>query len=602
VSRTTAPPRGGSSPKREALTTWGIMVLGAVCVLVAFFVIIYAIGAIWAYAYKMYYSNALWNQDVWLIFIRREMFPGGFNPLRSTGWPWLIATLVMALVALVVRHEHRKTAKAVAWLAIFATVASLGMSVFAFSQNGKNLAQNVNEHTQFVVEDAQNVKNLPGQLRLLTQGASKVNDKNDPCLYHGKHDVPSCIIEGVMPSNWTPRVTSEESAQIRLAKSSTGSSNTKVRLDTLTYLYTHKGGVWSAVRDGKNKQPLDAVVYWDGKSDPTSCRFNGTYAIDKSFGGTRDQNLRNAIAAKYSHLFYNLNDIWGFCNGDEPIVVVPMMEQHYIDNRTYATMGGAVVIRGDHGKTSMRLIKDPKSGDNLSKDQLPGPTYPMGLAEQGRDLNIWAAGRANLDRGKFGFETTDEVGAMGDNVSEFMLQDQGSKKLYWVTPLRPHGSDSEQFVAYSITPADEGHAGRLNTTRVYVLPNNDPRVVNIPSMTARVKRALLDAPSANSFFAGGGKIVEFLPVDANHWQAYGEMGNQVDFLFEIPTDRTKDVTVIELDTNGIPVDEGSEVPTDNKDKQQLCKKKVSDLTGEQLRVCISQSVAEKDKEKADSKP
>lgn len=570
--------------------------------LAALFIVVFLVGHGWAFAYKFYYSNALWNQDTWLVFVRREMFPGGFNPFRWTGLPWIFATLIMSAAAYFIKYELRAASKAAIWLVVAATIASLGMTVFSFSQNGKNLAQTINRDTEFVVPDVSNIDKLPGQLRLLVDGAHK---DNGHCAYIGKHDVPSCITEGTMPDNWTPRVTSEKSAQIRLAKSTTGASNTKVNVDTLTYLYTHKGGAWSAVRDGKNKQPLDGVVYWDGKDNPTSCKFDKQFAIDKSFGGTRDQNLRNAIAAKYPDLFYSMHDIWGFCNDtrntvnltdDEPVVVVPMMQQHYTDNRTYAKMGGALVIRGDHGKTVMTLIKNPKSGDNLVQGQLPGPTYPMGLAEQARDLNVWAAGRANLNRGKFGFETTGEIGSQGDNVSEYMLRNADTGELNWVTPMRPHGSDSEQFVAYAITPADQGHAGRLNTTKIYVLPNGDSRIVNIPSMEAQVKRALLDEPKANTFFSGGGEIVEFLPVDASHWQAIGEMGNQVNFLFEIPTDRTKPVKIIELDRNGLPVDESSKIPVDDQAQQDLCKQKVSSLTAEQLQFCMEQPATKKPKE------
>lgn len=604
-------------------------ILGTLGVFVLIFGIIWVIGM--PFAYLGGWQNRafdMWQQDTWLIFMDRQVFPGGWNLFHASGWFWIImilATFIGAAMAWM-KSEDEGTNTLIPWIATVLALASIVWTVFAFlGSTDKVLAQAMSgeDKLEFVVQDTNNV---PESLEALV-ARSKKNDKDEHCAYvSDESDVPSCITEGDAALNWTPRNTSEASARLRMSKSSVGSSNTYLRMDSLTYLYKDREvtgedskkanvveGSWSAVRDGINRRSLDSVVYWDGKADPKECRFEDDYAIDKAFGGKWDNNLRELIADKYPNLFYELRDVWGFCNDanntpdtikdDEPIVVVPMMQQHNRENRTYATMGGALLIRGDHGKAELKLLKNPTTGTDLKAGQLPGPSYPMSLAEKARDLNIWAAGRGDMNQKKFGFETTDEVGSMGDNVSEYMLRDASSGKLYWVTPLKSRRSDSQQFTTWAITEAGAGDAGKLNTTKIYVFPYNDPRAANVSTMHSRVKQEMLHHPEGNAFFSGKGEIIEFLPTSPGHWQAYGELGSQVSYLFDIPVDRSKPVKITGLDPNGLPIDENAVSKPGTKPDAKICNSKLSGLTPAQFQACISEleKEANKPREKAGSK-
>ncbi len=535
------------------------------------------------------HQGAMWNQYTWYIYVERRLLPDGWNIFHATGFFWLFVLIVLVLAMVFWFMSGEADGKninlkmqAQGFLALgVAAAISFGMIWYATWDNLKPQANAYNSATEYVVQDTDK---MPAQLKLLTDGARKTNGH---CKLVGSADVKSCITEGTLPLNWTARTSSAEAAYMKISKASTGASNTKVMDGSLTYLYSVDKGVWSAVRDGKNQQSLDAVVYWNGSGTTTECRFDGKYAIRGAFNGRRDNNLKDAIAAKYPSRFYDINDVWGFCNGNEPVVVVPMTTQYNVENRTALTYGGDLIIRGDHGKLSMSMLENPKTGTNFEAGELPGPSYPTSLTEKARYFSRWAAGQRNMRRGNFGFDTTDATEQFG-NASEYLLQDATTKDLFWVTPLTPRGSDSQQFVAYSITPAGEGHSGKLNTTKIYVLPDNDPRIVNLSDLSARAKQAL--SSENPGFFSAGGKIVEFLPVDATHWQAYGELGNRVDYRLEIPTDSQVQAEVVPLDgSSAKPSDPGNS--GSDKGNAQVgnadCGKKLASLPTKKLAQCLA---------------
>jgi hypothetical protein len=221
---------------------------------------------------------------------------------------------------------------------------------------------------------------------------------------------------------------------------------------------------------------------------------------------------------------------------------------------------------------------------------LPGPAYPITLVAKQRAMATWAAGERFHDRGGFGFEPTTASTQLG-NASEFLLRSRDDGRLYRVSPLTSRGSDSQQFVAYSVTEADTVTDGVLNTQRVYVLNDGDPRIVTITRMENRIKTFLSADPG---FYPAGGKVVEFLPLDATTWQAYGEVNGTVKYVFMVPLDESKRISAVNL-ADGAPVTPAQPGGTGG---TSPCAD-YSTATREQLRDCALKAL-EEDKRRADT--
>src|SRR6202012_842029 len=95
---------------------------------------------------------------------------------------------------------------------------------------------------------------------------------------------------------------------------------------------------------------------------------------------------------------YNLSDVWGYCDGDQPIVVIPVYRQMYFGSRTVNTAAGIVKVQGNYGQTVLTYQANVQSGD------YPGPVFPASLFDQQVSQISWAAGRRAHDNFGFGFE------------------------------------------------------------------------------------------------------------------------------------------------------------------------------------------------------
>jgi hypothetical protein len=513
----------------------------------------------------------LWSRSVWDSFIRRDFFPGWNVLAHGTGWFWLFATIWLGVATVMAVSDsgyHRSAAGrgVICATLVLLTVFGGVWTVVAIANNDKDLGAYYNASVRFVVP---NPHRVPSQLRLLVTD-SGTHTGSGTCRYVRTGDVPACVTAGTLPTDWVARNSSAEAAANKLEKASVGGSNTYVMGDSLTYLYQGDGR-WSAIRDGKNRQPLDAVVEWNGAGATTECRFEGRYAIKGSFQGSWSQNLPSAIVKRFPGLYFDLGDVWGYCKGREPVVVLPVTRQVAYHNRMVMTSAGVLTITGDHGHAHLVHTADVRAGD------LPGPAYPTSLTEAARDDSRWAAGRASMSRSSFGFKPTTATSQYG-NVSEYLLQNPTTHRLYWVTPLTPRGSDSQQFVAWAITPADYTDDGRLNTTKIYVLPDNSPKIINLIDLEARAKQAL--SATNPGFFSAGGRIVEFLPVNAGKWQAYGELNNRVNYRLDIPTSSQAQTQVFDLSAGS--------TSTSGPPGTGVCGKDPTMLTDDQLALCIKE--------------
>lgn len=487
---------------------------------------------------------------------------------------WLVfATAVVATSAMGRRLFHGLTL-------LFATalvVVTAWPMATTFWDNDKDLGRYYANSTVFYVSDPQQV---PDSLKRLAEGApSGVN-----CELLGSHDVHGCIKAGELDkAGWEPRVSSFEGAKNAIRRKTEGVQRVSLNESTVTYLNAdnQSAAMWSGVLDGTGReQPLYGVSEWDGsETNPTVCLFEGDYAIKRAFGGQRGNSLPNLLADRYPDMRWSIDDVWGYCDGDEPIIVVPMSKPMAWMNRTVDTAAGIVVIRGNNGDIDLTHVSDVKAG------VYRGPVYPASLVAMQRDETKWAAGRKNMDRFGFGYESSDAEVQSG-NSSEYVLRDVATGRIMYVTPLTLSSSTSEMFVAYAVSYADEVTAGQLNQLSVYVLDQNDPRIVNIDKLAADANTWM--SQNAGMFRSNGGSLIEFTPVNGDTWRVFGEMGGQVVYRLDISASNKIQPTLVRVGTFG-----ASETPTSNGDLPlSQCIEDVSSLSNEALASCLDSVTSE----------
>jgi hypothetical protein len=216
----------------------------------------------------------------------------------------------------------------------------------------------------------------------------------------------------------------------------------------------------------------------------------------------------------------------------------------------------------------------------------------MSLVAHQREELVWAAGRKNKDRGGFGYDPANAEIQAG-NVSEYLLRNTATGRLEYVTPLTLANSSSELLVAYGISPADQVNAGSLNPYKVYVLAENDPRRVNLDTLTSKITTFLQNY--AQGFVSSKGRIVELTPVNGITWRAFGENQNIVVLRLDVDSRSGTTPTLVQLDQslqlNGGNTGTGnsgtSSGPT-TATPGSNCGSPVDKLTSKQLAQCLHQ--------------
>ncbi len=505
-------------------------------------------------------------------------------------WTWLAIGLIGTVVILMYdeqtidagdryyeRTERTLTSGPLRVVAVFVALLAIVSVVQVFRvawDNDKDEARYYNQATTFYVPD---VTDPPNSLQRLTDGATQ--SSGEECDLVGGADVPSCVREGTLDAaGWDPRIGSLNGAIFALTRSTGDRQRVSLNEATMAYL-NGESPRWSGILDGSGtQQALGGVAEWEGEGEANQCLFEGEFALDEAFGGSKRNSLNNLLAEEYPALRFTISDVWGYCDGDEPIVVVPMTRQVRTASRTVDTAGGLVTVRGSNGQTQLTYVASADPGD------YPGPVYPASLVETQRTQVEWAAGRKNRNNYGFGYEpATSEV--QEGNVSEYLLRNANTGRLEWVTPLTLRNSSSELFVAYAVSPADEVSSGNLNQLDVYVLADDDPRRINIDNLEADALNYFVE--NVGTFRSNGGKLVEFVPVDGDVWRAFGELNGRVVYRLDISANNTISPQLVSLSPQGEEPEGGDNTP-DN----ASCGEPVSGLTPTQLVVCIQQMADE----------
>ena len=530
----------------------------------------------------------------WDLFLERNL---------ATQYPafWIVVAVVLLISAILWFRKYDEDNEDIIMVSILTTLACV-MSLSQFGNilwNNKDFPTYYNKSTTFVVAD---IKNPPASLQRLLEGARK---DNEACERIGAHDVPSCIRSGEFPANgWENRSASLAGAVRVMRQTSGESQQVNLRANTLAHIYPKQSksiatddkisdGYWTGIRDGKGiRIPTEGIVEWDGINRPTNCEFKGEYEFNRAIGGSRSNSLIHLLADKFPELRFNKPDIYGYCdhdNGDEPIIVVPVYEQGWYRNHSVEVPAGVLLLRGSPSGDPVFEHKR-----TVEPGEVPGPVYPLSIAEIQRGEHIWAAGREHLTRSKFGFEPT-SAASQSDNATEFLLRSREDGRTYWVSPLTPRGSDSQLVLAYTLIPADTVTGGQLNEMTIYVFDREDPHVVNLDQM----ERDIRDFVSRQNpgFFSAKGKIQELTPASGTTWRAFGVLDGDPRFVVTI--DPNGNNRPIISDIRGQTVEVPEQEPSETEEE---CSLPLAEQTNEQLFKCARATMDELERREATEVP
>lgn len=509
----------------------------------------------------------LFGTDTWHVtersfyngFWRAWLFPAGWNLFLATPGFWVVV-LTAVLIGIYVKLSRTNTYWPTWYKWTVSVTCVLGLVFVSVSgfRWGEIGARYFNADASYVVSDPSNVPNTLA--RVASSSTSQVK-----------------IVKGDMPDAWVPRVASATGATYVMQKTGDSNANTTLLDETITYIYGDGDqGEWTAIRNGKGRQPIFGVATWSGTGTTVkTCEFKGQYALNRTFGGSWGRNLDDEIAQANPLFTYAMNDVWGYCNGDQPIIVIPGTRTSHIENRTVLESYGVMTVTGSSsGNPVIKFYIDVKPG------QFPGPVYPVQLVQKQREALGWSAGRVWFWQPPTGFSATDTT-AQSENNADFLLKSKADGRLYWVTPMKPSNTDSQTLVAYSVTPADELTEGRLNQQRVYVLNDGDSRIVNLNDLENAVTQAV--AAADPGFFTGAennqGHIVEFVPTSDATWQVFAERGGRAVYRIDVSGGARLSTSVVNLDNSGVTNQPtGSNAGTD-------CGGDIASLSEQQLVTC-----------------
>lgn len=521
---------------------------------------------IWAvvlpFAYFFGHHSAEWNRN-FSYWLETEFFPRGANLWMATGYTWIILSMIAIGVGLATcltrkdEYSDWEMTSRGGWrkavLGVCALLLVLGWApvIGRFWTNAVDNAKSEGQFYNAATVWAQDPNRASSALTLLLEGAK--DDPGGRCDKLGKHDVPSCIKFGSYSTDWEERISPAVGA-MRFMKNRTGlTQNTYLIEGSLTYLYgsTAGTGMWTAIRDGQTGQSVSGVVEYRGGREATECAFDkGEYWIKGSFAGDYSMNLTNQIAARYPSLRWDETDMWGYCEGSKPVIVIATYRQTGFDQRAVIEPGGVLDIRGSADGAPV-IVHKP----TVRAGEYAGPVYPIAIVSKQRTNNVWAAGERYNNRLGFGFTVTPDASQIGNN-SEYLLRSAQDHRLYWVTPMvLNNAGGSTLIMTYMVTPADQVTAGKLEVSTFYVLGDNDPRISNLGLYENDIINYLLNNGILPKTI--GLDIVEFTPTKQGWWRAFGQIEGKNGVLvpryrFDIKTDTTRvqELQVVVIDDNG----------------------------------------------------
>lgn len=292
-------------------------------------------------------------------------------------------------------------------------------------------------------------------------------------------------------------------------------SNTSVEgadLSDTTTSYLPQHNVFTTLVNGRSGLGNYAAVVsqsipLQGRGAAITCSFSpDATRID---GGWFAHNLARLVSDHVRWLTYDSADVYAYCDGTTPMVVVPLKSQVGLWVTTWRPAGVALY----NGHTdALTVVQDPKA-----LVAIPGPTYPLSLAERQRDSTDSLGSFGDYLFNRAGYQTTDANGdpdTNSGNSAEFVLGTVGTKKVPsvvdYVTPLTDQGS-STAVSHESVLSAQQTQPGSLAAMTIHKLV---PTGVSTAAIESRIRSDYQDIPNWTAL-----SVAEIAPYSSNEWVA-----------------------------------------------------------------------------------
>lgn len=238
-----------------------------------------------------------------------------------------------------------------------------------------------------------------------------------------------------------------------------------------------------------------------GQSTKENCRFS-QYAGMRLDGNLYSDLSRWVAQTAGYGTFWNADDAYGYCDGDTPMVVVPLLKQEGFWPVIEAPNGIALY----NGSTGALQVLH---GDAAAK--VPGPTAPESYAKRLREATVGMGDFWQHAWGNIGFDDTHADGAdpNGENRSEFVLSTTDGHTVF-VTPLTRKGA-STGISAIGVATATSGNDPADLT--IYTYPDGTTRKSNSAAVD-QIRAQFGDLP-----WASGLQVFEITPVTPQEWVA-----------------------------------------------------------------------------------
>lgn len=254
---------------------------------------------------------------------------------------------------------------------------------------------------------------------------------------------------------------------------------------------------------------VEQTIDTDGATTARTCAFNNGGRDGYRMGGMFDGSLTREIAHHDRKVIVRDGDVYGYCDGDVPVVVAPMTK---IVGAYPAieTPAGVALYRGDTERVEVHY--------RLGELDLRGPVYPISLASRQREALVAAGDNVTLwtwMRSRSGWtEATTEDDPNGSNSTEFALK--GSVGGEYVTPMTPRPKqDQPRIGAYARVSIDDLQVGSRNQVTLVKVPTEARRQSN-GVIVDQLKSFYSEADFG---WAQGLKVFEMVPAKAGTWKA-----------------------------------------------------------------------------------
>lgn len=283
-----------------------------------------------------------------------------------------------------------------------------------------------------------------------------------------------------------------------------------------------------------------------------------------------------SIHAKAPLAHYDTEDAYGYCDGEDPTIVVPLFKYEGFWALKRVPAGAAV-----YTSEGLRVL----SAEELVEEGIQGPTYPRSVAEVQRKAYNSGGGWTSWISDRYGYDLTDKDAEDSNegNTSEFTLI-AGDGTMQYVTPLVPKGT-SQSITAVSSVPAQQGAEGGNGLTIT-----TSPDLGSTSTITTAIKESSVQGDNSwTTRWSSGMSVYEILPGQDGHWVASIGQGQAVSYRADIAPDGT--VVVTNADT-GATSESAPEAEGEEPSGSASSGKPLSEMSDKELLDTIQQATEE----------